>query len=47
MTEKIIDEDIKEGRLLIKNVFNHCFVTDVKAAICWNDNCLYDPSTIT
>ena len=26
--------------------FNHYFVTDVKPAICWDDNCLYDLSTI-
>ena len=26
--------------------FNHYFVTDVKPTICWDDNCLYDPSTI-
>ena len=26
--------------------FNHYFVTDVKPAICWVDNCLYDLSTI-
>ena len=26
--------------------FNHYFVTDVKPAICQDDNCLYDPSTI-
>ena len=32
---------------LIKNVFNHYFVIDVKFSIFWNDNCLYDPSTIT
>ena len=25
--------------------FNHYFVTDVKPTI-WDDNCLYDPSTI-
>ena len=44
MIEKIIDRRMME---LTKNVFNHYFVTDVKPAICWNDNCLYDPSTIT
>ena len=26
--------------------FNHYFVIDVKPAICWDDNCLYDLSTI-
>ena len=31
---------------LIKNVFNHFFIIDVKPAICWNDNFIYDPSTI-
>ena len=46
MIEKIIIKDIEEGKLMIKNVFNHCFVTDVKNSIWWNDNFLYDPSTI-
>ena len=32
---------------LVKNVFNHYFVIDVKLSICRNDNCLNDPSTIT
>ena len=26
--------------------FNHYFVTDVKPTIYWDDNCLYDLSTI-
>ena len=39
MIEKIFVEQVK-------NVFNHCFVTDVKPAICWNDIFLYDPSII-
>ena len=46
MIEKIIVEDVEEGKFLIKNFFNHFFVTDVKPTICWNDNFLYDPSTI-
>ena len=47
MIEKMIVEDIKEGRLLVKNVFNHYFLIDVKPTIFWNENLLYDPSTIT
>ena len=34
MIEKIIIEDIEEERLLIKIFFNHCFVIDVRPAIC-------------
>ena len=47
MIKKIIIEEAKreivvskEGRFLIKNVFNHCFVIDVKPAIFWDENCL-------
>ena len=47
MIEKIIVEDIKEERLLIKNDFNHYFVIDVKPTIFQNENWLYHPSTIT
>jgi len=31
---------------MVKHVFNHCFVIDVKLATCKNDNFLSDPSTI-
>ena len=32
---------------LVENVYNHCFVIDVKLAICRNENYLNDPNTIT
>ena len=44
MIEKIIDKRMME---LVKNVFNHFFVIDVKLAICQTDNFLKDPTTIT
>ena len=44
MIEKIVDRRMME---LVKKVFNHCSVIDVKLAIFQNDNCLHDPSTMT
>ena len=44
MIEKIIDRRMME---LVKNVFNNCYVIDVKLSICKNDNFLNNPNTIT